>query len=552
MKNSNRSLMLLCLVCLLSAQMSLHAQTPMPSKAAPKPRIDLPVPPNIAAQYAGIESGKQVRWSLRDAILSALENNLDIEIERDNVRLAQFDLFATRGAYDPTFTSSLNYNLQRQPNTFPFSGSTQNVLTTDTFNYNAGLSRAIERTGGRVDLTFNNARTVSNTSNLETSYSPSVNVTYTHPLLRNAKTDANRRQIRIAKKRLDVSDAQFRQQAIEIISRVQKAYWDLAFAQRDEELKRENARLAEEQFRNNQKQAEVGTLAPIDVVSAATQLETRRQEIFQAMNAVAQAQNALKQLVIRDAKSEVMSAQIMPIETFEAKPFTLTLEDALRLAKDNRPELRQADLQREINQVEIEFQRNQSKPQVDAFVSYGSTGVAGTAAQFPDQNGNLQPARVAPEFIGGYGTALGNLASNDFRTVRVGVNISLPFGNRTAKANLGRALAADHQLDLQRQRQQLAIDIEVRNAMQAAEMARQRITTARTAREYAEQQLAGEEKKFSAGLSTTFLVLTRQTELAQSRVTELRSLTDYNKAVADLQKAIATTLETNEIQLKQP
>ncbi len=547
-----RSIFLLRFVCLVSIGLASPAQTPLPTKPAPKPRIDLSVPPNIAAQYAGIEPGKQVRWLLRDAILSALENNLDIEIERDNVRLAQFDLFATRGAYDPTFTSSFNYNLQRQPNTFPFSGSTQNVLTTDTFNYNAGLSRAIERTGGRLDASFNNARTASNTSNLATSYTPQLSLTYTQPLLRNYKTDANRRQIRIAKKRLDVSDAQFRQQAIEIISRVQKAYWDLAFAQRDEELKRENARLAEEQFRNNQKQAEIGTLAPIDVVSAATQLETRRQEIFQAMNAVAQAQNALKQLVIRDTNSEVMSAQILPTETFDAKPLNLTLNDALRIAKDNRPELRQADLQREINQVEIEFQRNQTKPQVDAFVSYGLTGVAGTPAQTFDQNGNPQPVRVAQDFIGGYGTALGNLAGNDFRTVRVGVNISLSFGNRTAKANLGRALAADHQLDLQRQRQQLAIDIEVRNAMQAAEMARQRITTARTAREYAEQQLAGEEKKFSAGLSTTFLVLTRQTELAQARVTELRSLTDYNKAVADLQKAIATTLENNEIQLKQP
>ncbi len=546
--NRNRSLLLRGVVCLLVASAFVRAQTPLPSK----PKIDLPAPAPIPAQYAGIDLGKQVKWSLRDAVLAALENNLEIEIERDNVRIAQFDLSALRGYYDPQFSSGLNYNLQRQPNTFPFSGSAQNVLKTDTFNYNVGLSQALERTGGRLDLSFDNARAASNTSNLATSYSPSLSATFTQPLFRNLKIDANRRQIRIAKKRLDVSDAQFRQQAIEIISRVQKAYWDLAFALRDEELKRDNARLAEEQFRNNQKQARVGTLAPMDVVSAAAQVESRRQEIFQAMNVVAQAENALKALVARDANSEVMAAQITPTEAFEAQPLNLSLNEALRLARENRPELRQAVLQQEINRVEVEFQRNQLKPQVDAFVTYGLTGVAGTPAQTLDQNGNPQPARVADDFIGGYGAALGNLASNDFGAVRVGVNITLPFGNRAAKANLGRALAADHQLDLQRQRQQLAIEIEVRNAMQAADMARQRITTARAAREYAEQQLTGEEKKFGAGLSTTFLALTRQTELAQARGAELRALTDYNKAVSDLQKAIAATLETSEIQLKTP
>jgi HAE1 family hydrophobic/amphiphilic exporter-1 len=245
-----------------------------------------------------------------------------------------------------------------------------------------------------------------------------------------------------------------------------------------------------------------------------------------------------------------MGAQIIPTEAFEAKPLNFTLNEALRLARDNRPELKQTALQQDINRVEVDFARNQTKPQVDAFVTYGLTGVAGTPAQTVDQNGNVQTANVAQDFIGSYGTALGNLASNDYRTVRVGVNINLPFGNRSAKANLGRALATDHQLELQRQRQQLAIEIEVRNAMQAADMAQQRIGTSRTAREYAEQQLAGEEKKFSAGLSTTFLVLTRQTELAQARLTELRALTDYNKAVADLQKAIAATLESNDIRLK--
>jgi outer membrane protein len=548
MNNSNRYFVLIGIILSLAALIrhDVRAQTPAP----PKPKAEISMPPPIASQYVGVDSSKQARWTLQDATLAALENNLDIEIERDNVRRAQFDLFAARGVYDPIFKSEIGYTSEQQPNTFQFSGSNQSFLKTDSFTFNTGLTQSLEKAGGKLEISFNNSRIVSNTSSLETAYTPELTLTFTQPLLRNFKTDANRRQIRIAAKRLDLSDAQFRQQAIEIISRVQKAYWDLAFAVRDEEIKRDAVRLVEAQLANNQRQAEVGTLAPIDVISAATQLEARRQEVFQAMNTVAQAENALKALTVKSAGAELLSTRIVPIENFEAKPIEMSLTDALRLAEENRPEIRQFALQQEINGVEIEFQRNQTKPQIDLVASYGLSGTAGAPAQVTDQNGVPQPARVSPEFIGGYGASLGNLFNNDSHTARVGLSISLPLRNRMAKANLGSALATGHQLELQKERQRLAIEIEVRNAMQSVEMSRQRIATARAAREYAEQQLAGEEKKFAAGLSTTFLVLTRQTDLSQARGTELRAMTDYNKAVADLQKAVSTTLSSNDIQIK--
>ena len=545
MNNGNRYFVLIGIILSLAAMFGrdARAQTPMP----PKPKAEISMPPPIASQYAGVDSSKQARWTLRDATLAALENNLDIEIERDNVRLTQFDLFAARGVYDPLLKSEIGYTSQQQPNTFQFSGSNQSFLKTDSFTFSTELTQSLEKTGGKLELSFDNSRVVSNSSSLETAYTPAMTLTFTQPLMRNFKIDANRRQIRVAAKRLDLSDAQFRQQAIEIISRVQKAYWDLAFAVRDEEIKRDAVRLVEEQLANNRRQAEVGTLAPLDVVSAATQLEARRQEVFQAMNSVAQAENALKTLTVKGAGAELLSTRIIPTEDFEAKPIEMSLTEALRLAEENRPEMRQFALQQEINGVEIEFQRNQTKPQIDLVASYGLSGTAGTPAQVTDQNGVPQPARVPPEFIGGYDASLGNLFNNDSHTARVGLSISLPLRNRTAKANLGSALATGHQLDLQKERQRLAIEIEVRNVMQSVEMSRQRIAAAR---EYAEQQLAGEEKKFAAGLSTTFLVLTRQTDLSQARGTELRAMTDYNKAVADLQKAVSTTLSGNDIQIK--
>jgi HAE1 family hydrophobic/amphiphilic exporter-1 len=157
---------------------------------------------------------------------------------------------------------------------------------------------------------------------------------------------------------------------------------------------------------------------------------------------------------------------------------------------------------------------------------------------------------VTRQFIGGYGTSLSNLFRNEFRTWSVGVQFSLPLRNRTAKANLGRALESGRQIELQTRRELQSIEVEVRNAVQSVETAKLRIEAARATRQYAEQQLDGEEKKLQAGLGSTFLVLTRQNELTQAQGAELRAQADYNKAVAELQRVISTTLSSNNIEVK--
>src|SRR4029453_10045157 len=149
--------------------------------------------------------------------------------------------------------------------------------------------------------------------------------------------------------------------------------------------------------------------------------------------------------------------------------------------------------------------------------SYGLAGVAGFAASFPDQNGVLQPANLPSAFIGGYGTALRNLFDNSFPTWRVGVNISLPLRNRTAQANLGGAIETGRQLDAQLPKNIKPAETAGAPPKLGVGPAELRYGAARAAREYAEQQLAGEQAKFSVGLSTTFLVLTRQNDLSQAR-----------------------------------
>jgi outer membrane protein len=536
----------------------------------------------IPQRTVGLEPGKTVRWTLRDAILAALENNPDFEIERSSVRQAGFDVIAAEGAYDPVSTQGTNFTSTSQPNTRPFSGAgNAPSLTSKNLGFNFGHQGFIYRSGGDYAVNFNNTRQSNNFSLFTSQYNPQLNFVINQPLWRNFKIDRNRYQIQLAKKRLDLSDATFRQRAIEIISRVQTAYWNLALAIKDEEIQRDAVKLAETQLNNNQRQVEVGTKAPIDVVESATVMESRRQQVYQAINQIALAENSLKNLTANGPSDDLWKAQIIPVESFEAAPIALPLEDAVKLAMDNRPELKQFNLQKQINDTDVHFLRNQTKPQINLNFGYTTFGVGGNAISGPncspilssgqpvcasviagtDAGGNIIPiirtttfnpnqASVADNFVGGYFTGLRNLFSNDFRQWTVGVSITVPWRNRTAKANLGRALESGRQIDLQARRTMQNIEVEVRNAVQTVETAKMRIEASRAQTEYARQQLEGEQKRFQAGLSTTFFVLQRQNDLSVARGSELRALADYNIAVAELQRVISTTLSSNSVEIK--
>ncbi|HQR36435.1 MAG TPA: TolC family protein [Blastocatellia bacterium] len=543
----------MCCALIMSATALAQDQAQTPPTQQPEAR---PIP----QRTVGLDAGKVVRWTLRDAILAALEKNVDIELERENTRLAQFDLFAAQGVYDRNTTAAVSYGGFTQANTRLFSGTSATTTAQQTLTYNAGVSQLLEKGGGNYLINFNNTRQTNNFGTLSPQYNPSLNFTFTQPLFRGYKIDASRRQIKIAKKTLDLNDATFRQRAIEIISRVQQAYWDLAFAIKDEEIQRDSVKLAETQLNNNKRQVEVGTLAPIEVIQSATTLESRRQQVFVAMNTVSQAENALKALTVDSPGDELWGTQIIPVESFDIKPISIPLGDALKLAVDNRPELRQFALQKDINQINVDFFRNQAKPQIDFVASYNMIGVAGQRnAENPLAltvpacvDGQPPPATgcLPANLLGSYPKAVGNLFKNDFRNWSVGVNIQIPWRNTVAKANLGRAIETTKQIDLQTRRMSQSIEVEVRNAVQSLETAKMRIEASRAARIYAEQQLEGEEKKFAAGLSVTFFVLQRQTDLSVARGSELRALADYNKAVAELQRVVSTTLTSNSVEIK--
>ncbi len=543
--------------------------------------------PNLKSeQRVGVDSAKRQNLTLREAITLALENNRDIEIEKLNVQMNEFDVRAGYGVYDPIVSTGLFYNRQTAPVASILAGGANGRLTTDSVSSSTGLTQRVMEQGGVFQGSFDNRRdTTQNLFNsLNPTYNTSLNFSFTQPLWKNRLTDAPRRQIKIAKKRLDLSDSQFRQRAIEIIAQVQRAYWDLVFARRDREIKRESVELAGTQLKHNERLVEAGTLAPADIISARVELERRNDEAEAALDAIQRAENALKTLMLQPSSGEQWQAELLPVETPQVdSSAALPLEDAVRLARANRPEMQQFKLRGDINKIDADFFRNQTKPQIDLVASYGTIGLAGserTETNFfqasnellyrninniVDRVNLLSPANLpklpplpistggsgVPDFLtGGYGQSLANLFKNEFRTFRVGVNINLPLRNRAAQANLGHALAESRQIEVQRQKLEQVIEVEVRNSLQAVETAKKRVEAAKNSRVNAELQYASEQRKFDAGQSTNFLVLDRQNALSAARGRELRALTDYTKAVAELQRALSTTLTSNSVEIQ--
>lgn len=543
------------------------------SDTAKAQNIMIPPIKSDVTNRAGIDTTKVTKLSLQDAMKMALENNRDIQIERIKVELNDFNVRAARGVYDPVFGSHLTYGRTTTPVASALAGTQEGQLKETDLSSGINLTQKLPWHGGKIEATFDHGRTTSDNLflSLNPIYTSSLEFKITQPLFRNRGIDAERRQIRIASKQLNMSDSQFRQKVIEIISQVQRAYWDLTYAQRDHEIKRDSVELARVQLEHNKRLVEKGTLAPLEVVSARVEVERRTDEAEAALEAIQRSENALKSLLVAPDNSEFWNSSLAPTDQplIDAEA-TMQFDEAMRIAINNRPEMEQYRLRGEINDINVEYARNQTKPQVDLIASYGTIGLAGSERAITnpifESNASLlgrvnQLSQIAglsalptiitgttpDKFIGGYGQSLSNLFSNQYRAWQFGVSINFPIGNRTAKAQLGYALAEGKQIEAERQRTKQSIEVEVRNALQAVETARRRFEAARNSRVDSELQLTGEQRKFDGGLSTNFLVLDRQNVLSAARGREIKALTDYNKAVIELQRALSITLSTNNI-----
>src|SRR5215475_8665458 len=205
---------------------------PQNTQAAPSTPINIQdiVARPIPERTTGLDPGKIVKWTLKDAILAALEKNVDMQLEQENVRFTQYNLIAAQGFYDPATTSTILYNKSINPNIARFTGSTGETINNDTLTYNFGASKYFERWGSYLQANFNNSRQISNASNLSTGYSPGLVFTFRQPMFKNFQIDDARHSIKLFKKQLALNDATFRAKVIQVILQVEQAYWDLSLA----------------------------------------------------------------------------------------------------------------------------------------------------------------------------------------------------------------------------------------------------------------------------------------------------------------------------------
>jgi HAE1 family hydrophobic/amphiphilic exporter-1 len=526
-----------------------------------------PLPP---LSRVGVDTNDQQPMTLRNAIALALTNNKDIEVARDNVKIAEYDLLSTRGAYDPRFSSQTYYEKLKSPATSFLSGASK--VETSDFTGTARFEGLTPKYGGAYHVDFSSIRQTSNSlfSTLNPQYPTALTLSYTQPLLRGLRFDLPRRQIEVAKKNLSLTDAQFRQRAIEVITSVQRTYWDLVFALRNLQIQRDSLNDSRTQLSHNRRMVAEGSLAPIDVVAAETQVANFEQAEFSALEDVNRAENNLKSMIAENQKAKLWDLSIIPTDQADLTLPEVSLSDAMIAAKQNRQELRQSDLAREINLLDQRLYRDQTKPEVDLIGSYGVVGNAGTltstANPLTASNdlqrvrvnelsalAGLQPLPASPtvsipsSLIGGYPQSLLNLGSNQYNNFRVGVSISLPLHNRTAEGQLGHALVEGRRIATQREQLEQLIQVEVRNALQSLKTAEARLRSAAVGRSTADQQYESEKRKLDVGQSTVFLVLERQTALATARGNELRAQTDLNKAIAELQRVTGNSLSANNV-----
>ena len=550
----------------------VSAQEPAPATTTLVP----PVRPFHLPPRTGIESSREV--TLDQVLAMALANNKDIEASRIDHQESEYSLTAAQGVFDPQFNANSYWEQQTNPIASSLGGSATGSVLNKTWLADPGVTLPLPWTGGSLRTDFSSERLFSNNTflSLNPQYQTSVNFQYTQPLWRNLLYDSNRHQIDVAKKNRSLTDAQFQQRVMAVVQQAEQAYWELSYAYNNLQVQLDAVRIGIQQDESNRRQEDQGLLAPIDVVAAQTQLANFEVGAYAAQSALTAAENSLKELILPERSDALWSTALVPVTPANVKPPLTPLPDAIAEAMANRPELAAVRINGEINEKDIRYFREQTKPQVNLTALYTRAGLAGVllpagpnpfTAGFGPLTDRLNAlsalaglpslptisfgggSGVPPFLVGTYGQSLTNLWGGNFPTTEVQLTISLPIRNRTADANLGKSLAETRRIRNQQQQVEQNIQSDVRTGMENIQMAQLRLQAAQVARGSAEEQYQSEQRQFRAGTSTLFLVQQRQATMISARSQERRSEADMSEAIAQFQLATGTILTERNINL---
>lgn len=529
---------------------------PPPPQPIALPRVPA-VAPGYNAPDIGVPSGELigvaqqpfVGITLHDAIGMALMRNTDLALAQANRRIAGYQISAAQGAYDVRLNVQPSYSHSAQPpqNAF-FSGPGFGPIVENRTGISAGLSGTTP-SGQEYSVTANGARVDNNTiiNSFNPSYPTALSFNLSQPLLRGRAINDNSRRFQLAVINEQTSAAQSLASASSTLTTVEDTYWDLVAAWRNVAIQEEALREARLQAQSNTRLARAGANAPIEIVQSNTQVNVFADNVFSALQNVGRLQTQLKSLMLADPADPIWNANLVPTSPVLKLPPEPALATVVAQAIAVRPEFEQLRTSREANRVNLAYAKDELKPALNLNAGYTTNGFAGTAVP-PVQGGPFAGSPPPPSYlVGNAGQSISNLVSNKFPTYQVGVNLQLPLGNRTAKADYAIAQEQSRETEINQIALIQRITMESRNALQAYRTARYRLISARAAREASEQVLASESRRFRAGASTTYLVLQRQVILADNRGRELQAQTDLNKAVVELERVTGAILRDNNV-----
>ena len=487
---------------------------------------------------------KERTLSLEDCVLKAMKNNLGVAVEVLKPELADLSVSKAKEKFMPSL--SFGYGTQ-STNTASFSWiDAAEEISTQYNDYSAQLTQLIP-SGGEFSVSMYSYKNETNMKfqTINPRYGSRLAFNFTQPLLRNFGFKVSRKEIIIANNNRDISENQFKTVLLNTIYSVEEAYWTLVYSIENLKVKQQSLKLAQDLLTKNKREVEVGTIAPIEILSAESEVATREADILQAEAMVRNAEDLLKTIINLAAEEKSVEGDIIPVDEPAFEEREVSLEQALATALANRPDLQVSRIDLKNKEVNLSYASNQLLPDLSFQASYWSPGISGTQLLYLDNN--PLSGVVVGEVPGTSSDALKDAFNFRYKNWAVGVTLTIPLNTLLSRAEYAQAKVSLEQamLSLKNREQQIFLDI--RNAVRAVQTDYKRVQAYKVARELAGEKLEAEEKKLKVGLSTNYIVLQYQRDLANARGAELRAIVDYNISLARLDQALGITLKNKNI-----
>jgi outer membrane protein TolC len=483
-----------------------------------------------ACMAADAEAPKVRIMSLDDCVKSALEHNLDVQIERLNPDIARYAVSMGYAAYDPTFSVQGVHDFNKSPGSYDSNHLPLPGGQTDANTYQTSLGGLLP-TGTSYSLNGNIYERYgligsSSANNAFGNSGGGANISLTQPLLKNFWIDSARYTIRISKKALEKSDINVGYVIMSTITSVENGYYDLISAREMVKVQEKALELSTKLYEENKKRVELGALAPLSEKQAESQMATTKSALLKARQQVQIQQNVLKQL-IHDNYSQWSAIEVEPAAKLTAIPQAFSLQDSWHKGMTMRPDLQQARLDVESKDIELRFTRNQLFPELDLIGSYGHSGANSAMRDF--------------------GGVLDQMEEGSSPNYSYGAVLSIPLTNKKARYSYKTSKAQKQQILLQLKQLEQNILVNIDNAVKDAQTSLDSVTSTKDARVYAEAALDAQQKLYENGKSTSYEVLQIQRDLTAAESNEISALASYNKALATLALAEGATLERHQI-----